>query len=64
MALTKEQKAEFDENLTEFKNYIEELKKDVNLYKTQMKKSKAIEPYYQIAIVLNNLYREGQYLFF
>ena len=37
MALTKEQKAEFDENLTEFKNYIEELKKDVNLYKTQMK---------------------------
>ena len=29
MALTKEQKAEFDENLTEFKNYIEELKKDL-----------------------------------
>ncbi len=55
MALTKEQKAEFDENLTEFKNYIEELKKDVNLYKTQMKKSKATEPYYQIAIVLNSI---------
>lgn len=55
MALTKEQKAEFDENLTEFKNYIEELKKDVNNFKVQMKKSKSMEPYYQIAIVLNSL---------
>jgi hypothetical protein len=56
MALSKEQKAEFDRNLTEFKGYIEELKKEVNLYKIAMKKCRPIElPYYQIAVVLNSL---------
>jgi hypothetical protein len=56
MALTKEQKAEFDKNLVEFKNYIEDLKKEVNLYKISMKKCRPVElPYYQIAVVLNSL---------
>jgi hypothetical protein len=55
MAVSKEQKNEFDRNLTEFKNYIEELKKETNLIKAQMKKSKELEPYYQIALVLSSI---------
>ncbi|MCB1179725.1 MAG: hypothetical protein KDK36_19260 [Leptospiraceae bacterium] len=55
MAIDKRVKAEFDKNLTEFKSYIEDLKKEVSLYKIQMKKNKQLEPYYQIAIVLNSL---------
>jgi hypothetical protein len=55
MALTKAQREDFNFNLEEFKNYIEELKKDVNLYKAQMKKNKATEQYYQIAIILNSI---------
>jgi hypothetical protein len=55
MAIDKQVKAEFDKNLTDFKAYIEDLKKEVNLYKIQMKKSKQLEPYYQIAIVLNSI---------
>jgi len=52
MAVSKEQKQEFDRNLTEFKNHIEDLKKEVNLSKAQMKKNKALEPYYHIGLVL------------
>ncbi len=57
MALTKEQTAAYIENLKEFKAYIEELKKDVSLYKFQMKKNtnKAMDPYYQLALVLNSI---------
>lgn len=56
MAITKSQKEEFNKQLTEFKNYIEELKKEVNLYKLSMKKCRPVElPYYQIAIVLNSI---------
>ncbi|MCX7998781.1 MAG: hypothetical protein N3A69_07490 [Leptospiraceae bacterium] len=56
MPLTKSQKEEFNKQLTEFKNYIEELKKEVNLYKLSMKKCRPVElPYYQIAIVLNSI---------
>ena len=56
MALTKEQTAAYIENLKEFKAYIEDLKKEVSLYKAQMKKNtnKAMDPYYQMALVLNN----------
>lgn len=53
MALSKEQTQAYVENLKEFKNYIEELKKEANLYKVQLKKSsKTLEPYYQLALVL------------
>lgn len=55
MALSKEQKMEFDKSLTEFKNHIEELKKEVSLYKNDMKRRKNLEVYYHIAIVLNSL---------
>ncbi|MDX1959431.1 MAG: hypothetical protein SFU98_12710 [Leptospiraceae bacterium] len=55
MAVSKEQKAEFDRNITDFKNYIEELKKETNFIKAQMKKSKDLEPYYQIALVLSSI---------
>ena len=55
MAITKEQRNIFNEHLKDFTNYIEELKKEAILYKSQMKKSKGIEPYYQIAIVLNSV---------
>lgn len=57
MALTKEQTAAYIENLKEFKAYIEDLKKEVSLYKAQMKKNanKALDPYYQIALVLNSI---------
>ena len=57
MALSKEQTAAYIENLKEFKAYIEELKKDVSIYKFQMKKNtnKAMDPYYQLALVLNSI---------
>ena len=57
MALTKEQTAAYIENLKEFKAYIEDLKKEVSLYKAQMKKNtnKAMDPYYQMALVLNSI---------
>ncbi|MCB1159971.1 MAG: hypothetical protein H7A25_05315 [Leptospiraceae bacterium] len=55
MALTKQQKLEYNESLKEFKSYIEELKKEVILYKSQMKKNKDAEPYYIIGLVLNSI---------
>jgi hypothetical protein len=57
MALTKEQVAQYTENLKDFKAYIEDLKKEVSLYKAQMKKAnnKSLDPYYQIALVLNSV---------
>ncbi|MEM7179747.1 MAG: hypothetical protein AAF518_02460 [Spirochaetota bacterium] len=55
MALTKEQKQNYNENLKEFKAYIEELRKEVNLYKSQMKRSKTTESYYKIGLVLNSV---------
>ena len=55
MALTKEQKNEFNEGLTDFKVYLEELKKESNLYKMQMKKSKSLEPYMNIALATNSV---------
>lgn len=55
MALTKDQKKAFDTELKDFTAYVEELRKEVNLYKIQMKKSKAMEPYYQLALVLNSI---------
>ena len=54
-ALTKEQKLEYNESLKEFKNYIEDLKKEVIFYKSQMKKNKESEPYYTIGLVLNSI---------
>ncbi|MCB1191387.1 MAG: hypothetical protein H7A23_15185 [Leptospiraceae bacterium] len=53
--LTVKQKQDYNENLKEFKAYQDDLKKDVSLYKVQMKKNKASEPYYQIAIIMHSI---------
>ena len=55
MAITKEQKAEFNENLADFKIFLDTLKKDSNLYKTQMRKSKKLEPYYNVALAIDSV---------
>ncbi len=55
MAITKEQKLDFNEHLKDFKNYLEELKKEVNLYRTQMRKKPAMEPYFQVALAINSI---------
>ncbi|TGN10223.1 hypothetical protein [Leptospira ilyithenensis] len=55
MAITKEKKADFNEKLVDFKNYLEELKKEANMYKLQSKKSKDMEPYFNIALATNSL---------
>ncbi len=53
MAITKEKKAEFNEKLQEFKSYLEELKKEANIYKLQSKKSRDMEPYFNISLAIN-----------
>ncbi|MCZ8240035.1 MAG: hypothetical protein O9346_15945 [Leptospiraceae bacterium] len=53
MALTKEQKHEFSEKVAEFKVYLEELKKELNVYKTQLKKNPEMTPYYYVAMAIN-----------
>lgn len=55
MALTKEQKLNYNENLKEFKAYIEELRKEVNMYKSQMKRNIGSKAYYKIGLVLNSV---------
>ncbi|MDZ4725654.1 MAG: hypothetical protein SH817_05835 [Leptospira sp.] len=55
MAITKEKKADFNEKLSDFKNYLEELKKEANIYKVQAKKSKDLEPYFNIALAINSV---------
>ncbi|MCE9499266.1 MAG: hypothetical protein K8R21_01960 [Leptospira sp.] len=55
MAITKEQKVDFNENLKEFKSYLDDLKKEVSLYKSQMKKFPGVEPYYNIALAINSI---------
>lgn len=53
MALSKEQKQEFAEKLTDFKVYLDDLKKENNLFKSQLRKDSRLEPYYQIALSIN-----------
>ncbi|MCR8628198.1 hypothetical protein BEN42_12995 [Leptospira interrogans serovar Canicola] len=53
MALNKEQKQEFAEKLTDFKVYLDDLKKESNLFKSQLRKDPRLEPYYQIALSVN-----------
>ncbi|AOP33857.1 hypothetical protein A0128_08385 [Leptospira tipperaryensis] len=53
MALTKEQKQEFAEKLTDFKVYLDDLKKESNLFKSQLRKDPRLEPYYQVALSIN-----------
>jgi hypothetical protein len=53
MALTKEQKQEFQEKVADFKAYLEELKKELSVLKTQLKKNPATAPYYNIAMAIN-----------
>ena len=55
MAITKEQKEEFNENLTDFKVFLESLKKDSSLYKTQLRKSKKLEPYFYTALAIDSV---------
>lgn len=55
MALTKEQKQEFNEKVSDFKAYLEELKKETNVYKTQTKKNSPLAPYYHVAMALNSI---------
>lgn len=55
MALSKEKKLDYNESLKEFKAFIEDLKKEVTLYKSQIKKNKEAEPYYAIGLVLNSI---------
>lgn len=54
MAVTKEQTQRYLENSKDFKAYIEELKKEANLYKAQMKKNtnKEMDPFYQLALIM------------
>nr|OCA01836.1 Uncharacterized protein A9P81_0100 [Leptospira interrogans serovar Copenhageni/Icterohaemorrhagiae] len=53
MALNKEQKQEFAEKLTDFKVYLDDLKKESNLFKSQLRKDPRLEPYYQIVLSVN-----------
>lgn len=55
MAITKEQKTEFNENLQEFKEYLDELKKETSLFKSQIKKNKKLEPYFNLALAIDSL---------
>ncbi|WCL50433.1 hypothetical protein [Leptospira sp. GIMC2001] len=55
MALTKEQKQEFNEKVAEFKVALDELKKELNVYKIQLKKNPDMSPYYSIAMTLNTI---------
>jgi len=55
MPVTKEKKAEFNEKLVDFKAYLEELKKEANVYKLQGKKSKHLEPYFNLALAINSI---------
>jgi len=55
MAITKEQKNEFNENLADFKVYLDDLKKETSLYKSQQKKNKNLEPYYNIALAIDSV---------
>lgn len=53
MALTKEVKQEFNEKVADFKSYLDELKKELSVYKTQLKKKPALTPYFYVAMALN-----------
>ncbi len=53
MALTKEQKQEFSEKVAEFKTCLDDLKKELNVYKTQLKKNPEMTAYYSIAMAIN-----------
>lgn len=53
MALTKEQKQEFNDKVGDFKAYLEDLKKELNIYKTQLKKKPDMTPYYYVAMAVN-----------
>ncbi|MCC5814556.1 MAG: hypothetical protein JJT78_07355, partial [Leptospira sp.] len=55
MALTKEQKQEFADKAAEFRSFSDDLKKEANVYKTQLKKNPAMTPYYHIAMALNSV---------
>lgn len=55
MAITKEKKADFNDKLVDFKNYLEELKKEANIFKVQAKKSKEMEPYFNISLAINSI---------
>lgn len=55
MAITKEKKADFNDKLVDFKNYLEELKKEANIYKVQAKKSKDMEPYFNLSLAINSI---------
>lgn len=52
---SKLQKQDFNDNVKDFKAFQDDLKKDVSLYKVQMKKNKVAEPYYQIAIIMHSM---------
>ncbi len=53
MALTKEVKQEFAEKSQELKAFLDEMRKEQNLYKTQIKKNPNLAPYYNVALALN-----------
>ncbi|PJZ70077.1 hypothetical protein CH373_09795 [Leptospira perolatii] len=55
MALTKEQKQEFQEKLVDFRNFLEDLKKETNLLKSQSRKEPKMEPYFNIALSVNSI---------
>ncbi|GBF37864.1 hypothetical protein [Leptospira johnsonii] len=55
MALTKEQKQEFQEKLADFRAFLEDLKKEGNLLKAQSRKDPKMEPYFNVALSLNSI---------
>lgn len=52
MALKKELKLQYNEDIKDFKQRIEEIKKEINFYKAQQKKHPELENYYQLGVVL------------